>query len=304
LNDLISGDVGKSMDSYREQHADLQVTIQDTQKEIDKLSKLKVLTPAQTEQVNKLWQELQQAKNKAGEFAQMSDGELKKAIKNLNSEIWTLTNGSYLTDDQKKELETLKGKLDDAKGKMSELNSTFEESSKKMLFNMLLTKAASDGLTTTEVDNLTTIALHWGLVDQASATTAQQLNAIDLTNAKVELSYVDNILTHIGNLPKSYTFSVTTNYTANYATNRGNPTSPSVGGYVDPGTGSHYANGGSFTVPSWAGYEGFNMGGIATASARETVTVTPAGDDTQKQILAALQRLPAQFRDMMQQVAG
>ena len=37
------------------------------------------------------------------------------------------------------------------------------------------------------------------------------------------------------------------------------------------------ANGGSFIVPSRYGYEGFNMGGVATASAGERVTVTPRG---------------------------
>jgi len=41
------------------------------------------------------------------------------------------------------------------------------------------------------------------------------------------------------------------------------------------------AGGGSFTVPGWAGYEGFSMGGIATASAGEKVTVTPANQTVQ-----------------------
>jgi hypothetical protein len=38
-----------------------------------------------------------------------------------------------------------------------------------------------------------------------------------------------------------------------------------------------YANGGSFVVPASYGYEGFNMGGIATASSGETITATPQG---------------------------
>jgi len=39
----------------------------------------------------------------------------------------------------------------------------------------------------------------------------------------------------------------------------------------------HLAGGGSFIVPSSFGYEGFGLGGIATASAGEKVTVTPTG---------------------------
>jgi hypothetical protein len=36
-----------------------------------------------------------------------------------------------------------------------------------------------------------------------------------------------------------------------------------------------YANGGSFVIPMGFGHEGFNMGGMATASGGETVTITP-----------------------------
>jgi hypothetical protein len=52
------------------------------------------------------------------------------------------------------------------------------------------------------------------------------------------------------------------------------------GAYVNPnlvGSGQRYASGGSFVVPSQYGYEGFSMGGMATASAGETVTITPKG---------------------------
>jgi hypothetical protein len=40
--------------------------------------------------------------------------------------------------------------------------------------------------------------------------------------------------------------------------------------------GEQYADGGSFVIPSDYGYEGFNLGGMATASGGEVVTITPA----------------------------
>lgn len=55
------------------------------------------------------------------------------------------------------------------------------------------------------------------------------------------------------------------------------------------------ASGGSFTVPSWAGYEGFNMGGVATASAGEKITVDRVGENTGNNndaLIATLRSLP------------
>jgi hypothetical protein len=48
-----------------------------------------------------------------------------------------------------------------------------------------------------------------------------------------------------------------------------------------------FANGGSFTVPSWAGYEGFNMGGAATASAGEVVNISRK--DNMAELLSEMQ---------------
>lgn len=45
-----------------------------------------------------------------------------------------------------------------------------------------------------------------------------------------------------------------------------------------------YASGGSFIIPPQYGYEGFRMGGVATASAGETVTVTPKGEPTKPNV--------------------
>ena len=39
--------------------------------------------------------------------------------------------------------------------------------------------------------------------------------------------------------------------------------------------GEQFASGGQFTIPMGFGYEGFNLGGMATASGGETVTITP-----------------------------
>jgi hypothetical protein len=64
-----------------------------------------------------------------------------------------------------------------------------------------------------------------------------------------------------------------------------------------------YASGGSFTVPSSYGYEGFNMGNMATASAGETVTVTPQGQQSgnNEDLLAAILALPRKLAQAMAQ---
>jgi len=68
-------------------------------------------------------------------------------------------------------------------------------------------------------------------------------------------------------------------------------------GYVQPtiqpvprGVTNAYANGGSFVVPSRYGYEGFGMGGVATASAGETVTINKQGEAITKKDLENLAR--------------
>ena len=54
-----------------------------------------------------------------------------------------------------------------------------------------------------------------------------------------------------------------------------------------------FANGGSFTVPNSAGYEGFNLGDVATASAGEKITVSR--QDTNSELLNEVRKLNSLF---------
>jgi len=54
-----------------------------------------------------------------------------------------------------------------------------------------------------------------------------------------------------------------------------------------------FSNGGSFVIGSGYGYEGFDMGGVATASAGETVTIEKAGQNNNNDaLLAAIKSMP------------
>ena len=64
------------------------------------------------------------------------------------------------------------------------------------------------------------------------------------------------------------------------------------------------ANGGSFIVPSRYGYEGFNMGGVATASAGERVTVTPRGQGGGQFVFNVSVSNDAMLNALMRKVRG
>lgn len=55
-----------------------------------------------------------------------------------------------------------------------------------------------------------------------------------------------------------------------------------------------FASGGSFTVPSIYGYEGFNLGGMGTASAGERVTVSPDKGNDNSALAEVLSRMPTE----------
>lgn len=69
--------------------------------------------------------------------------------------------------------------------------------------------------------------------------------------------------------------------------------------------GNRNAFGGTYDIPQKYGYEGFNLGGIGTASGGEKVTISNGGmESLLRDIKTSLDRLPNQLRDVFQQVAG
>lgn len=199
--------------------------------------------------------------------------ELQLTISTTAQKIEALGKVKYKTQAQKDELDGLKSKLGEAQTAMGELDKAFEDSSKRMVFSMLTTKAASDGLTETEVANLTRIAENWGLLDSATANAAQAINKIDLSDAELQLSSIDDVLTHLNGLPRNYNYSITTNYSSTGNRESGNPGGGRFGG-------EQYASGGSFTIPP--GYENHTwpVGPNKWAKSGEEVIIKPAGQST------------------------
>lgn len=170
----IEGNVGKAYDDYITKQGDLNDKIMEYRAGIAPLTNLKILNPQEVAQANKLWQALELVKKqvegvedltgkergalnglwqslglakKYGEgFATMTKTELNKVIKDLNAEILKITGGSFLTEEQKKQLEDLKTKLGDAEEQAAGLAREFEAANKKMVFSMLIQSLKDSGL--------------------------------------------------------------------------------------------------------------------------------------------------------------
>jgi len=84
----------------------------------------------------------------------------------LKDQIEILEGKSYLTDDQKAELDGLRGELKETEGAIGELADAHEEATRRILYGMLEQKLAANGLTTEEGALLEELAGKWGLVDQ------------------------------------------------------------------------------------------------------------------------------------------
>ena len=156
-----------------------------------------------------------------------------------------------------------------------------------------MAKAESDGLTETEITNLTKIAQAWGLWDEATATAVANVNAINLDQAELTILSWKDLLTEI---PRNITTTVSV-----VAVDKSNAlTGASI---VKPGAAVYtpHAAGGSFMLPASAGYEGVSLGGGHTASGNEMVTISnqsQIADITRSlsDAIASLRRLPSDIR--------
>jgi hypothetical protein len=103
-------------------------------------------------------------------------GELKGRAGELNGKIDELEGKSWLTAEQKENLESLKTQLGENKTAIAELATEHERAMRAMAFNLIQQRAESDGLTQNEVANLTTIGKEWGLWDQKTADVISSIN--------------------------------------------------------------------------------------------------------------------------------
>lgn len=300
LSTNIAGPVGKAVGDYNEKQKALNLTISTSAQRIQELSKLKVLSPDQEVNLSKYWKALEKSKDATFDFANVSKKEMPDALERMNTalskiidsptsfksageavkffqdKVNLLSSGTYLTEEQQKELAALKANLNEAELASAALKLEFEDASKRMIFSMLQTKLASDGLTEDEVANLIRIAEHWGLVDQSTATTAAQINALDLSNGRAELQSIDDVLNSINGKPRQYKFEIETIHTDKYFVERGGTsTQENPSPEKQRHGGEKLAGGGSFRMPDWVGYEGWQVGPGITASGGERVIVLP-----------------------------
>jgi len=115
-----------------------------------------------------------------------------------------------------------------------------------------------DGLTTEEQQGLLEQGLAWGIYTQQAVD--------DMIRIQQE---ADALVSKYNSIPTNITTTITTMYSGAYT----------------PGSGAFervhgYAQGGSFIIPSQYGNEGYPLGPGKTASAGETVTVTPKGESS------------------------
>lgn len=136
---------------------------------------------------------------------------IRDEMSNTQARIDELNAKPYLTQTQRQELDENKTRLQDLQTELSNTAAAHEEAMKRMAFNMLQERAASDGLTENEVQNLTKIAQHWGLWDQKTADVVnavnQNLEELDTEDPGNFLSIIEAIMA----LPNSKEFAYTVN---------------------------------------------------------------------------------------------
>lgn len=296
LDALIAGEVGKTIESFNTKMGDLRKTGYDLETQIAELEKLKYFTPEQKEKLadlrNKLDENRSKMKAVADEFELSakrmlfamieqkvaSDGLTNMEVDNLTTlgEAWGLIDPATA-----KAAKAING-LDLSKGKLtlSDLN--------YILGLVTGNSYTSAGAVIDAAARMNTIQLGVArgelapmdqiyrdvqtnsiLASQKAAEATAKMNEIQLGVARGELAPIDQLLRSIMGQPSTKTVDVTTNYYENHYT--------STKKTGEHGADSEYASGGMFTIPEAYGYEGFNLGGIASASGGETVAIFPRG---------------------------
>ena len=284
-------DITKMNRSYDESQGKLNETIKTTEEEIGKLSDLKVLTPAQYGNLNKYWSAMKIAEQASKDMIQTSSKGMPSALSKMNSalakvtggpasfktaaaavkwykdEVNKLADGTYLTEAQKKELDSLKGKLSDAKDEVKNLAAEFEAQTKKMIYDMIYQKVAIDGITDDEFEYLMNLGIGFGILDVKAAEAASGIiESMGGTTGSILAAWdaAQKLRGEIERIPTEKSIRINIDTINTTTTNR------RFSGEV-----TDYASGGSFRIPEIYGYEGYPLGPNKTASGGEIVTVTP-----------------------------
>ncbi len=208
------------------------------------------------------------------------NNELWSTNNELVSKISELEGKSWLTPEQKGELETLRGKLADNKKAIEDNETAYKQETNQFILNTFLKYAALDGLSAKDLEVYTKMAENMGLIDQPTKELIEGIADItkEIDGSTRSANDFANALSGI----KDKDVYVRTHYVS-----YGGKT----GGHEDEDNGllGGYASGASFTVPP--GYSGDSYG--MRVQSGEKVKVTQAGvpDDTARMLRA----LPAQI---------
>ena len=214
--------------------------------------------------------------------------ETAKELTSQQSELWDSFQAGDITADEYKE------QLGEIKSAVEENAAAHEDAANRIMFSLIQQEMAVNGLSTTERTQLEKIGVSMGILDKKTVEMAhsymEQAKGLAGVTAEQTGAMVDSWKDPLAKL-------TTLNEKIKAAQNLAGSTwtyyfDLQVSGHVPNlpiadrppgGTGGNsqanqqFATGGSFVVPPQYGIEGFGMGGVATASAGELVTITPKG---------------------------
>jgi hypothetical protein len=192
-------------------------------------------------------------------------GDLQTELEDTRVKIEELSNQDNLTEEQRGQLDELKGKYEDIQTQIGETADEHDEATKRILFDLLQQQLAVDGLSTAEATALGGVAESWGLIDPATRTAWERMQEYigSLGTAQID---AEGLWQAINNIPNEKTVSllVDTSQFAEYFQN------PGLAQYTVLG----YQTGADFVVPPGFAGDKFPF----MASTGERVQVTPAGD--------------------------
>lgn len=206
------------------------------------------------------------------EFSNFSttQDELAEKIETLKGKIEALEGKKYLTAAQKEELEEMRGELGELNTAYDENATAHEERTKRIMFDLLMERAAMDGLTSDELKLLSSVAEKWGLIDEDTKTAIggidEALNGLAngeplaLAEAKI-----NGLWETVSKLEGDHEITFSTSISGPM------PVIPGNGGLGV--TNVMMASGGSFVVPPGFPDDSYIMG----LTSGEQVDVTPAG---------------------------
>jgi len=213
-------------------------------------------------------------------------GDLNGDIREWQDRIAELESLSYLTEEQRTELDGLREKIAGAEEKVGDLEAAWERQSKQMVFKLIEQKLALDGFTQQEIDALARLAgpEGFGLIDQAQVAMINQVNNVtDATEVGTDAwitglmgvaSAATNAADELASIPPDKTVTITTVQRTVYESTYSSTNSNMINS-IRSKQGGYLAHGGEFTVQGMPGPDRVPVEMHLTPG--ERVTVTPRG---------------------------